>query len=82
MQPWWPICARPALHGSGGWRRLCGSHRASGTNATNNLTGLAGNDYLKGLGGNDTLDGGNGSDVLDGGLGNDGSFRVCCWNVG
>ena len=43
----------------------------SGTNAANNLTGLAGNDYLKGLGGNDTMDGGNGSDVLDGGPGND-----------
>ena len=43
----------------------------SGTNAANNLTGLAGNDYLKGLGGNDSMDGGNGSDVLDGGPGND-----------
>ena len=43
----------------------------SGTNAANNLTGLAGNDYLKGLGGNDTMDGGNGSDLLDGGPGND-----------
>ena len=43
----------------------------TGTNAANNLTGVAGNDYLKGLGGNDTLDGGNGSDLLDGGPGND-----------
>ena len=43
----------------------------TGTNAANNLTGLAGNDYLKGLGGNDTLDGGHGSDLLDGGPGND-----------
>ena len=43
----------------------------TGTNAANNLTGLAGNDYLKGLGGNDTMDGGNGSDLLDGGPGND-----------
>ena len=43
----------------------------TGSNAANNLTGVAGNDYLKGLGGNDTMDGGNGSDVLDGGPGND-----------
>ena len=43
----------------------------TGTNAANNLTGLAGNDYLKGLGGNDTLDGGQESDLLDGGPGND-----------
>ena len=43
----------------------------SGTNAANNLTGLAGNDYLKGLGSNDTMDGGPGGDLLDGGPGND-----------
>ena len=43
----------------------------TGSNAANNLSGLAGNDYLKGLGGNDTLNGNDGSDVLDGGPGND-----------
>ena len=43
----------------------------TGSNAANNLSGLAGNDYLKGLGGNDTLNGSDGSDVLDGGPGND-----------
>ena len=43
----------------------------TGSNAANNLSGLAGNDYLKGLGGADTLNGNDGSDVLDGGPGND-----------
>ena len=43
----------------------------TGSNAANNLSGLAGNDLIQGLGGNDTLNGNDGSDVLDGGPGND-----------
>ncbi|MFZ1425516.1 MAG: M10 family metallopeptidase C-terminal domain-containing protein [Geminicoccaceae bacterium] len=43
----------------------------TGNDATNNLSGLAGNDLIKGLGGTDTLNGGDGGDVLDGGPGND-----------
>ena len=43
----------------------------TGSNAANNLSGLAGNDLIKGLAGNDTLNGSDGSDVLDGGPGND-----------
>ncbi|MFZ1429296.1 MAG: hypothetical protein WAS21_21270 [Geminicoccaceae bacterium] len=43
----------------------------TGSNAANNLSGLAGNDLIQGLAGADTLNGNDGSDVLDGGLGND-----------
>jgi Ca2+-binding RTX toxin-like protein len=45
-----------------------------GTDASDNLSGGAGDDILIGYGGNDTLDGGNdsdGNDVLYGGTGND-----------
>ena len=43
----------------------------TGSNAANNLAGLAGNDLIQGLAGADTLNGHDGSDVLDGGPGND-----------
>ncbi|MFZ1425899.1 MAG: M10 family metallopeptidase C-terminal domain-containing protein [Geminicoccaceae bacterium] len=43
----------------------------TGSNAANNLSGLAGNDLIQGLGGKDVLNGQDGSDVLDGGTGND-----------
>ncbi len=43
----------------------------TGSNAANNLSGLAGNDLIHGLAGADTLNGNEGSDVLDGGPGND-----------
>ena len=48
-----------------------GNDALTGSNAGNNIRGLAGNDTISGLGGNDVIYGGKGADLLSGGAGND-----------